>query len=68
MIRADIRDNRSPLPVKPRVLDLIIKEDGLHELEVKDGKVKKTILLTDLQNQISRALQTNKVTTEPVSR
>lgn len=52
MTRKLIRDNRSDRPVKPRVMDYIKREDGEEMLEVKDGNVRKTILLSDLMKQI----------------
>ena len=55
MTRIEIRDTRSCASIKPRVLDVIIHDDGTQEIEVKDGKRKKSILLSDMQEQIRKA-------------
>lgn len=52
MKRFAIRDNTCTKPVKPRIFDLIITDEGERKLEVKDGKVTKSILLDDVQKQI----------------
>ena len=57
MKRGTIRDNRSERRVKPRVMDYIRDDNGQEILEVKDGNVKKTILLSDLQKQIDELRQ-----------
>lgn len=64
MKRYNIRDSRASGPVKPRIFDLIINDDGSRELEVKDGKVKKRILYEDFQQQIAIATQDMKLATE----
>lgn len=52
MKRSSIRDNRSDRKIKPRVMDYIKDDNGDEMLEVKDGNVKKTILLQDFEEQI----------------
>lgn len=52
MTRSSIRDNRSDRKIKPRVMDYIKDDNGDELLEVKDGNVKKTILLQDFEKQI----------------
>lgn len=52
MIRSSIRDNRSGNKIKPRIMDYIKRDNGDELLEVKDGKVKKTIFLEDFERQI----------------
>lgn len=52
MKRGIIRDNRSDNKVKPRIMDYIKNDDGEELLEVKDGNIRKTILLSDLEKQI----------------
>lgn len=52
MKRGIIRDNRSNSQIKPRIMDYIRNDDGEELLEVKDGSVRKTILLSDLERQI----------------
>ncbi len=52
MKRGIIRDNRSDRQIKPRIMDYIRNDDGEELLEVKDGSVRKTILLSDLERQI----------------
>ena len=47
-----IRDYRSVNHIKPRIMDYIRYDDGEELLEVKDGNVRKTILLSDLERQI----------------
>lgn len=53
MIRGIIRDNRSDRKVKPRVMDYIKNDQGEELLEVKNGSLKNTILLKDLEQQIA---------------
>ena len=53
MIRSSIRDNRSRSKIKPRIMDYIKQDNGEELLEVKDGKVKKTIFLDDFERQIT---------------
>ena len=52
MKRGIIRENRSDNQIKPRIMDYIRNDDGEELLEVKDGNVRKTILLSDLERQI----------------
>lgn len=52
MKRFAIRDNTCPKPIKPRVFDFVITDEGEKKIEVKDGKVIKSILLEDVQKQI----------------
>ena len=54
-MRHSIRDRRSSKDVKPRVMDYVCEEDGVELLEMKDGKVLKTILLEDFEAQIAEA-------------
>lgn len=65
MKRYNIRDNRVSGPVKTRVCDLIINDDGSRELEVKDGKVRKRILYEDFTKQVANAMYDMELTTEP---
>ena len=65
MNRTPIRDNRACTDVKPRVLDFVINDDGTQELEVKDGRTKRKILLSDLQAQIKEAQSKYMIATEP---
>jgi len=59
MLKRDpIRDNRSTDKIKPRVMDYIRNENGEEFLEVKDGRLKRTILLDDFENQI-KAIRKN---------
>lgn len=51
--RAAIRDSRSDKKVKPRVMDVLIDDDGTKFIEVKDGNTKKTILLDDFERQVA---------------
>lgn len=64
MKRYNIRDNRGSGPIKTRVIDFIINDDGTCELEVKDGKMKKRILYEDFQQQIAVAIQDMILATE----
>ena len=52
MVRFEIRDSRSKQKIKPRIMDLIVNDDGDKEIEVKDGKMRKTILLDDFKRQV----------------
>ena len=52
MVRFEIRDSRSKQKIKPRIMDLIVNDDGEKEIEVKDGKMRKTILLDDFKRQV----------------
>ena len=52
MERFKIRDSRSDRKIKPRNMDLIVNDNGEKEIEVKDGKYTKTILLDDFRRQI----------------
>lgn len=52
MIKEAIRDNHSDQKVKPRVMDYIRSDSGEEILEVKDGRTKRTIRLSDLTRQI----------------
>ena len=45
MKRYNIRDNRGSGPIKTRVIDFIINDDGTCELEVKDGKMKNAFFM-----------------------
>lgn len=65
MNRIPIRDNRARTDIKPRILDFVINDDGTQELEVKDGRIKRKILLSDLQAQIREAQSKYMVATEP---
>ena len=62
MKRCSIRDSRAPGPVKTRVLDYIINDDGSRELEIKKGKVIERISYDDFRKQIA---DFEKMTTEP---
>lgn len=57
MKRSSIRDSRSEKKIKPRVMDYIKCDNGEEILEVKDGNVKKTILLQDFEKQIAELRQ-----------
>ena len=52
MDRFEIRDSRSKRKIKPRIMDLIVNDNGEKEIEVKDGKQTKTILLDDFRRQV----------------
>lgn len=52
MDRFEIRDSRSKRKIKPRIMDLIVNDNGEKEIEVKDGKLRKTILLDDFKRQV----------------
>lgn len=52
MDRFEIRDSRSDRKIKPRIMDLIVNDNGEKEIEVKDGKQTKTILLEDFRRQV----------------
>ena len=52
MDRFEIRDSRSDRKIKPRIMDLIVNDNGEKEIEVKDGKHTKTILLDDFRRQV----------------
>lgn len=65
MQRYNIRDSRASGPVKTRVIDLIVNDDGSCELEVKDGKVKKRILYEDFQKQVAAVTRNIELATEP---
>ena len=54
-MRQSIRDRRSDKDIQPRVMDYVYEENGTELLELKDGKVRKTILLEDFQEQIEEA-------------
>ncbi len=58
MKRYMIRDSRDRNPIKTRVFDLIINDDGSHEIEVKDGRYKKRILYEDAKRQVEEAIKT----------
>lgn len=60
MKRISIRDRRSPNDVKPRLFDFLINDDGTQEIEVKNGKSKNKILLSDLEDQIKEAQTSQK--------
>ena len=53
MTRKAIRDSHSAEDIKPRIMDYVRDDNGREFLEVKDGKVKKTILLDDFKNQLN---------------
>lgn len=53
MDRFEIRDSRSKRRIKPRIMDLIVNDNGEKEIEVKDGKITKTILLDDFNRQVA---------------
>lgn len=65
MERYSIRDNRVAGPVKTRVIDFIINDDGSFELEVKDGKMRKRILYEDFKKQVAIAIHDMELATEP---
>ncbi len=54
-MRQSIRDRRSEKDIQPRVMDYVCEENGTELLELKDGKVLKTILLEDFEEQIAEA-------------
>ena len=56
MYRFQMRDSRSEEKIKPRVMDFIVNDDGSQELEVKDGRIKKRILVSDLRKQMREAI------------
>lgn len=60
MVRGNIRDNRSSREIKPRIMDYIKNDQGEELLEVKDGKLRRTILLTDLEQQIAKLREEHK--------
>lgn len=55
--RVNVRDRRCKGDNKPRILDLVKSDckNSEWEVEVKDGKVRKRILLSDLEQQIREA-------------
>jgi len=55
MQRIIIGNNRSPNKVKPRVFDELVDKGEVY-FEVKNGKVSEKIALTDVLDQIDRAL------------
>ena len=55
MQRIIIGNNRSPSKVKPRVFDALVDKGEVY-FEVKNGKVSEKIALTDVLDQIDRAL------------
>ena len=55
MRRIKISGNCSNTEEKIRIFDVIIHNDGSQEIEVKDGKMIKTVLLLDVQEQIKTA-------------
>jgi hypothetical protein len=55
MQRIIIRNNRIPNKVKPRVFDALVDKGEVY-FEVKNGKVSEKISLTDVLDQIDRAL------------
>lgn len=51
--RQAIRDSRSVGKIKTRIFDLVIPDGEEPQIEVKDGKMIKRILLSDMEKQIS---------------
>ena len=58
--RQAIRDNRSIGKYKTRIFDLVIPEGEEPQIEVKEGKIVKRILLSDMNQQIDSFLQRRK--------
>ena len=52
MRRFPIRDIRSRNKIKPRLFDLILRDDGKMEVELKGKDGTKTITLEDIRFQI----------------
>ncbi len=60
MKRYSIRDNRSAKPIKTRVCDVVVSDDGEMQLEVAGKKGIVSITLKDLENQIKDIKQKQK--------
>lgn len=59
MKRFPIRDSSCPSKNKTRIFDLLISDTGEKRIEVKDGKVLKSILLEDAERQIAEIKRNN---------
>ena len=61
-MRVAIRNPRSARDVKPRVFDVLIRDDGDIDIEVKNGRSSEVIALAEVLEQITKAKE---MATEP---
>lgn len=58
-MRLSIRDRSSNQKIKPRIMDYVRDESGKEILELKEGRVYKTIILQDFMDQLNEYRKKN---------